>query len=540
MGDARDPAGPLKRRALAAAMAVALGAFPVVAARADRNPDRPPTPPTLVVVIAVDQMRGDYLDRFGAAFTGGLARLIREGAVFTDANQDHGFTETAPGHATLLSGRNPWSTGIIRNSEGVNDTTPLLEVPGPGASPRRFHGTALFDWMHARWPTARALSVSKKDRGAILPVGRSRQAVYWYEGGQFTTSRYYADTLPTWVRDFNQSAVPARAGGRMWTLLLDSSLYPEPDSMPYEGGGRDPVFPHRLPANDSVAARAFPGTPWMDSLTLAFALAGVQHLGLGRSAHPDLLAISLSATDYIGHAFGPDSRELHDQMLRLDRYLGQFLDSLARLRDPRRIVLVLTADHGVTPFPEWSRGHGDPEAGYVDTDSLVRRWRDQLNARAGAGAWIPWTEGGGITLDRAGLAARGVNVDSVIGLMRTDLLAVRGVAQLDTRRSLAAADTSADRFARRWRNALATGVPLELFVTLRPDMFLGRPGGGAQHGQPTDADTHVTLALWGAGIKPGTYRDRVSVADVAPTLASVLGVRPGEPVQGRVLREALR
>src|SRR5438477_13176106 len=160
--------------------------------------------PRLVVVITVDQLRPDYLDRYRSQLTGGLALLLKQGAVFTEAYQDHAVTETAPGHSTILSGRWPAHTGIIRNTVGVQDSTaPLLGISGPGASPARFRGTALFDWLKAVEPGARALSVSGKDRGAILPIGRAKAQVYWYSYGAFTTSHYYANSLPTWLQTFN-------------------------------------------------------------------------------------------------------------------------------------------------------------------------------------------------------------------------------------------------------------------------------------------------------------------------------------------------
>lgn len=466
---------------------------------------------------------------------------MRGGAWFTDAYQDHAMTETAPGHATVLSGRNPNSTGIVRNSEGVTDDTPrgaLLEQLVPGASPWRFRGTALFDWMHARWSTARALSVSRKDRGAILPIGRAKQNVYWYQGGEFTTSHYYRDSLPAWVRSFDVALARALGPGRRWDLLLDPGAYPEPDSEAYEHQGRDYVFPHVLPDDSATLATAIIATPWMDSLTLAFALEGLRQLRLGTGAHPDLLAISLSATDYIGHPYGPDSREIHDQVLRLDRWLGMFLDSLARLRDTSRVIISLTADHGVTSYPEWWNLHGDITAQTVSFAGLVRADSIALAARAGPGRWIRYLDLGMLVMDRAGLARHGVDVDSVVRAIADEVRSYPQVLRVDTPRSLAARDTATDAIARRWRNAVPADLPAELFITLRPHMSWD--GGYAEHGQPSDDDTHVPLILYGPPYRPGTYSGRVSVADIAPTIARVLGIRPGERVQGRVLREALR
>jgi hypothetical protein len=496
---------------------------------------------TLVVHITVDQMRADYLDRWRWQLTGGLARLLRSGAVFTRAYQDHAMTETAPGHATVLSGRNPASTGIVTNAAGVQDTSDagrLLELPGPGASPWRFRGTALFDWIAARYPGARALSISRKDRGAILPVGRARQQVYWYQGGRFTTSRYYADSLPAWVRAFNAGMVAARAPGRRWDLLLPASAYAERDSEPYEWGGRNVTFPHVLPPDTDRAAIAVIATPWMDSLTLALALDGVEQLGLGRGPQPDLLAVSLSATDAVGHGYGPDSREMHDQVLRLDRYLGAFLDSLERLRDPRRILISLTSDHGMTSFPEWSRAHGDPHARRVSVDSVLQAAAGALAMLAGPGGWIHYPDNGLLVMDRAGLAARGVNVDSVVDALADALRSVPGVMRVDTRRTLAAVDTSTDAIGRRWRNVLPEDLPAELMVTLRPhDIWAG--SASAEHGQPSEDDAHVPLIIAGPGVRRGRYTRRVSLVDLAPTLARLLGVRPLERLDGRVLTEAL-
>ncbi len=541
MDEPRDAAGPLRLRP-AAVLLVALAPLAARAA-AGSGPagSQRPAPPTLVIAIVVDQMRGDYLQRFGPQLTGGLRRLAREGAVFTHAYQDHAMTETAPGHATLLSGRYPASTGIARNDEGVGDSAMrLVEAPGPGASPARFQGTQLFDWMQQRWPAARALSVSRKDRSAILMVGRARQVVYWYSAGRFTTSRYYADSLPAWLRDFNRQALAVRAGTAEWPLLRDPSAYTEPDSMPYEHHGRSIAFPHRFPDDSAGRASAFSDSPYIDSLTLALALEGLQRMDLGHGPGPDLLAIGLSQTDYVGHGWGPDSRELHDQILRLDRWIGAFLDSLGRVRDLRRVVLVLSADHGVTPYPEWSQTHGNTEATYPRVDTVLARWRDSLNARWGRANWIRYFDYGMLALNRPGLAAAGADVDSIVASMRRDLERVPGVQRVYTRAMIASPDTTGDWVRVWWHRTVPASSQAELFVALGPGDVFGPGRGSAEHGLATDTDAWVTLAFWGAPFRAGHYAGRVSTVDVAPTLARAIGVTPDSAVQGRVLREALK
>jgi len=500
----------------------------------------PAPKPRLVVVITVDQLRPDYLERYRQQLRGGFAMLLKSGAVFTDAFQDHAVTETAPGHATILSGRWPAHTGISRNFAGVQDqTAPLIGVAGPGASPARFRGTAFFDWLKAANPGARALSISGKDRGAILPIGRAKQQVYWYVGGFFTTSRYYADSLPAWVRVFNGQRVPFRAAGTLWTLFLPERDYPEPDSAAYENQGRDVVFPHRLPTDSGQAALAFIGTQTMDSLTLACALEGVRALQLGGRGATDLLAVSLSTTDYIGHAYGPDSREIHDQVVRLDRYLGWFLEQLFVRYGRNNVLVVLTADHAVTPYPEHSRAFGHPGAGRVSPDTIIQSVNAALDQRAGGGDWLQFESGMLLLPDRAKLVAQGVNVDSVVADAASRLRALPGGARADRPADLTPKDT-ADPVLRRWMHQVPPDGGVELVVTLKPYSIWSVPNLPiAMHGQPSDLDAHVPLIFWGSGIRQGTYGERVNTVDIAPTLARLLGLTAAEPLDGRVLAAAL-
>ncbi|HEY6108557.1 MAG TPA: alkaline phosphatase family protein [Gemmatimonadales bacterium] len=511
------------------------------------GPARPvaPVKPKLVVMITVDQLRSDYLMRWRPQLSGGLAQLLTSGAVFSNAYQDHAITETAPGHSTVLSGRWPAHTGIITNTLGVGDSTaPLLEVRGPGASPRRFRGTEFYDWLVAAQPASRALSVSRKDRGAILPIGTARQDVYWYQDGLFTTSRYYRDSLPPWVRSFNALRLPFRAAGREIGTLLPDSAYAEPDSVPWENGGHDLSFPHRLPTDSNRAAIAYMTTSLMDSLTLAFALAGAEALQLGRRGSTELLAVSLSATDYIGHSFGPDSREIHDQVLRLDRNLGWFLSRLADRYGRDNLLIVLSADHGVTPFPEFSQAHGHPEARWVSVDTLiaaVNQQLDRMTATTTPRGWLDFDTGLLFVKDNGRLAALGIRIDSVLADVTRRLLAVPGVGRVDRPDSLAAADTAADPVARRWRHVIAPEAGIGLVVTL-DDWDAWAYAGGvryAAHGQPSDRDAHVPLIISGKGVRAGTYGARVNTVDIAPTLARLLGLAPLSIPDGRVLGEAL-
>jgi predicted AlkP superfamily pyrophosphatase or phosphodiesterase len=281
----------------------------------------------------------------------------------------------------------------------------------------------------------------------------------------------------------------------------------------------------------------------MDSLTLAFALAGTEVMKLGRRSATDLLAISLSTTDAIGHAFGPDSREIHDQVLRLDRYLGWFLDRLISRYGRDKLLVVLTADHGVTPFAAYLRAHGRPTAQDVAIDTLVGAVNQELDRRLAAPAplgWLRFDSGMLFLLDHGGLAASGLRVDSILAEVARRIRAVSGVARVDFPDSLATADTAADPVARRWLHEVVPDADVALLVTLVDGNSWAYPGGfvPAMHGQPSDRDAHVPLLFCGKGIQPGFYGTRAATVDIAPTLARLLAITPLAVPDGRVLAEA--
>ena len=535
----------LARPLLGAVLAALVALVAPPAAHAQR-----PQRPQLVVLLAVDQLPHDALLRLEPRFTGGLARLLRAGAVFRGLH-DHANTETAPGHSVMLAGRFPRSTGILANEMGIQD--PQVHVLGSrdeGASPWLFRGTTLFDWMRFDTPGSRALSVSRKDRSAILPIGRNDQEVYWYAWESiFTTSSWYADTLPAWVQRFNARRLPQSYAGATWRPLQPEREYRAADSVAFENNGAEFTFPHRLPADPVRAARELREFPMMDEVTLAFALEGVRELKLGAGADTDLLAVSLSTTDAVGHRFGPASREYEDQLLRVDRMLGAFLDTLFAWRDSSRVVLALTSDHGVAPMPAWSRAHGHPAARTVNVERIPGCARcvapayplDAIRARmraagvdtAAIGYWD-----GILLLDRARFAGRPLSPDSVVRDAERALRALPGVLRVDRVASLASRDTVKDAIARRWIHMLPPDLPAELVVTFLPYVTRG-DSARAQHGSPHEYDAAVPVIFWGAPFRPLRPTASARVVDIAPTLAAALGLIPSERLDGRVLEAAL-
>ncbi|MFL5580810.1 MAG: alkaline phosphatase family protein [Gemmatimonadaceae bacterium] len=538
------PLPAVRRAARRAALAACAASLVTLGAARAGTRERPAEPvgapaPTLVVMVTIDQFRADYLERFGPQLTGGLARLVSGGAYFRQAYHDHAITETAPGHATLLSGRFPRSTGIIANELGVDDPqSPLVGGAGVGASPRRFRGSGLADWLHDRDRRSRAVGISAKARSAILPLGRLRGEAYWYVGGSFVTSAYYADTLPDWVRRFNARDLPRRAAGTEWTLLLPPSSYPEPDSVPLEALGQDVVFPHRTPRDSTQAALYVTRTPRMDEILLALALEAVRARSLGAGPQTDLLAVSLTTTDPIGHLYGPDSREVHDQVLRLDRALGTFLDSLFRLRDPARVLVVLSSDHGVAPLPELSARRGvTPVPMRVEMSDVFYNARQKLRAAGGDPDAIDGFLGL-VLMNRKVIEKVGLSPDSLRELVAHDARKTSGILRADRPRDLTRAAAS-DSVARRWTHQLPSDTGVELVLTLAP-YNIWWSDNVASHQTPFGYDTHVPLIFYGPAFRAGRYDEFVRTVDLAPTLAAALGLKPSEKLDGVVLRHALR
>jgi hypothetical protein len=486
---------------------------------------------TLVVMLTIDQLRADYLERFQDDLNRGFSRLMSRGAYFTDAHHDHAITETAPGHATLLSGRFPRSTGITRNIAGVNTSQyPLLVGTGAGAAPFRMRGSTLFDWLRAAYPQARALSVSAKDRSAILPVGRERQDVYWYtDDGYFTTSTWYRSALPAWVAAFNDRGLARAYAGTLWDLTAGVA-FTEPDSVPYERGGRNFTYPHRFTTNPDSIGVQVRYSPMVDELTAQFAWRGFRELDLGRGPGIDLLAISFSGTDYVGHTYGPESREIHDNMVRLDRVLGAFLDSLYAARDSTRVVFALSSDHGVQKIPEM---HGGVRVvmrpAMVAARALVRRFGGDTTA-------IDF-ESGGFFIENEALAA-GLTARMLTDSFMVAARKVNGVMRVEQFSALAKLDTLTDPIARRWVHMFPRDLEPTAVVTLRPGSIYS--GNVATHGTPHPEDSHVPLLFVGEPFAKGRHEGFVRTVDLAPTLARALGIRPRERLDGRVLENAFK
>jgi predicted AlkP superfamily pyrophosphatase or phosphodiesterase len=535
-----------------------LAAFAIGAAIA--APARGQETVRLVLVMVVDQLARE---RVGADLPGGLGRLVREGRVYTEAVLDHAMTETCPGHATVLTGRHPSHAGIPGNrfldpEEGtsvycVADSATAARVLGGerGRSPRNLRASTLGDWMKSADPASRVFSVSGKDRAAITLAGHSPDAAYWFHPvGEigFTTSRYYLDRLPGWVRAFNGhdppedgflSRIPST-----WDHLADAGGSPQrPDDFSGESDQYRRTSGHPLRDEDleEFAARLV-ASPFLDEASLDFATALVREEGLGRGSSPDLLAISFSAMDYVGHLYGPYSHESRDALRRLDLAMGRFLDFLERELGPGSILVVLTADHGVLPLPEWLEQTGGSRCPVKGGRVGVRRLGLRLMAKlhwefsplfSFPREWVTFA-GFQLRVDRSLASRHGVAVEDVIAATRRILEAEPAIAKVWTPEQI---ERGEDEFARLYRNSFDPERSGDLVVQIAPTCLVSPFDEGTSHGTPYLYDRAIPLIFWGTGIEGGRVPGTARTVDIAPTLARRLGVAPPAALDGQPLFE---
>lgn len=541
--------------------------------------------PRLILLIVVDQFRYDYLERFGDLFgENGLKRLMRDGASWVNANYDHMQTLTAPGHATMMTGAYPAETGIIGNEwpdrttgkrvTSVSDDNAKSIGGNPNewaSSPRRLMTSTLGDELRlATNDRSRVIGISLKDRSAILPAGRHANAAYWFStsSGNMVSSTYYFNQLPTWVTTFNSTRPADIYFGAKWERLLPESEYLKragPDSPPWEDIGRVPgdtnAFPHVITGGATKPGGAFYGaldySPFANDILVSFAQLALTNEQLGQDDDPDVLSVSLSANDYVGHRYGPYSQEVMDAALRVDRQIGALLDFVQTKVGLSNTTVIFTADHGMAPIPEHADALGlngsrlkpsdildairsaikvryNPQQKTPDptTDYILRY--DDMGTMRDAFA------NGNVYFNYAALKRDNVNLDEIEEVAGEAALRVPGLVRYFTRSQLQRGETSiTDPIERRAVHGFYPTRSGDLVVIAAPFKYITEYVITATHGAPYTYDTHVPLIIMGAGLVPGRYFEQASPADIAPTLAALMGIQPPSNVTGRVLIEAL-
>ncbi len=515
--------------------------------------------PRLVLFVSVDQMHAEYLEHFAPLFKGGFKRILDQGAVFSNAYYRHSNSETGPGHSVLLSGRHASSSGIIANEwydpilkRWMNVVSDPVQQPlgGPGraASPANFLAVTVGDLLKQSSPASKVVGVSLKDRSAILMSGRRADAAYWYEAraGRFITSTYYRHEVPAWLEAWNAEGRVDALYGKTWQRLLpDAAVYEKyagPDAVEGEWDRKDTVFPHAIrgAAKSDAFYDDLRRTPFADELTLDVALRALDAYELGTDDATDVLAVGFSATDVVGHTYGPDSQEMMDQLLRLDATLGRLLDEVDKRVGPGRVLFGLSADHASMPLVEVLQAQGKP-AKRVGSDDVEKPVREAL-ARAfpGAGELVAAYDEPHIYLDLERVARAGLKRAAVEDVVRKAMLATGLVERVLTHADLMGDPPPNDPQYALFRNSFFAPRSPHLIAQLKPYVYMDdHYSGGTGHGSVYDYDRHVPVVFMGAGVKPGRYAERCGPEDIAPTLSRLLGLDYALESDQRVLSEAL-
>ena len=495
--------------------------------------------PKLIVVIVIHQFRGDYLERYRDQFgDGGFRTFLDRGAYFTDCNYDYANTRTGPGHATLFTGTYTSGHGIVANewwdplkkkrvTSVQDDATKLVGVTStaPGASPHNLMSDTLGDELKlATGGKSRVFAISLKDRASVLPTGFSGDAAYWIDAksGAWITSTYYRSDLPEWARNFNGSHRTDKYWNREWK-----------DS---EGNVLGSTAPRKSKdGNPAGFYEVIGSTPFANDYQFEFAKELILYEKLGAGPATDLLTISLSANDILGHRVGPDSPAMRAMALELDRQLAEFIAFLGHQVGLANIWMALSADHGIAPLPEFAKSLRLPAANLND-DEMRKQINSLLSKKyAKAADYV-------LDLD---YPMAWLNEEAFAGQREADAESDAGEAMKQaaftgyyTKSQLAHGETPDTEMGRRYAHSYSPYGSWYVMGIPRP--FQVGAGSGTDHATPFTYDTHVPLAFYGLAFQPGTYRTHAEPADLAVTLASLLGINAPTHATGRVLTEALQ
>jgi len=516
--------------------------------------------PKLIVGIVVDQMRVDYLTRYESKFgEGGFKKLIKGGYFNKNANFNFVPTYTGPGHASIFTGSVPRVNGIISNDwydkkTGKNmycaqdeTVTTVGSTSNAGKmSPRNMLTTTIGDEMRlATNMQAKVIGISQKDRASILPAGQTANAAYWYDGsnGAFITSTFYMQKLPLWVSAFNDKKLPEKYLSQDWTTLLPIASYSEslPDDNAFEGlfkGESKPVFPHKLAElkEKNKGLNMIRATPFGNTLTKDFALEAIKNEQLGADAVTDLLSVSFSSTDYVGHQYGINAIETEDTYLRLDKDLEELINYLEKNIGKDNFVIFLTADHGGAHNAAYLQSLKVP-AGLIDEKGIEDAMKAHLKEVFGDTLVMSFSNQQ-FFLNHTTLAKNKLKLKEVTMEAARFALTLEGVANAYSLYDVIASSQSNDVALSRIYMGFNDVRSGDVILNYLP-AYLDYGKTGTTHGAAYSYDTHVPLLWYGWKINQGSSYEPVNISDIAPTLSSFLDISfpngcVGKPIGGLV------
>ncbi|RPD99930.1 alkaline phosphatase family protein [Aureibaculum marinum] len=517
--------------------------------------------PKLVIGIVVDQMRYDYLTRFYNKYgEGGFKRLLNSGYNFENAHYNYIPTYTAVGHTSIYTGTTPSNHGIIGNNwydkaakEYIycvddNDFNTVGAKKGGKKSPRRLMSTTIGDELKmAQNRRGKVIGVSIKDRSAILPAGHAADAAYWFEGGddgKFITSTYYMDNLPKWVQNFNKNGKAKKYINSTWSTLYNIDSYTESiaDNNPYEGlfkGKETPTFPYNLKKlkKENNNYSLLSATPFGNSIVKDFAQAAIVGEKLGQTDNvTDFLAVSFSSTDYVGHKFGVDSKEVQDTYLRLDKDLADFFDFLDKKVGKNNYTLFLTADHAAVQVPSYLETLKIP-AGYFDSKTFKSKVNAFLLEKYKSEDLMENFSNFQIFLNKDKIKELKLDANEIAQNLADELINYDGIYKVVTARTM-----QTTNFTEGIMHLLQNGYNQKYSgdVLLIPNpATISYSKTGSTHGSGYNYDTHIPIIFYGKGIKHGASKGHVNVIDIAPTISSLLEVTFPNTNTGKVLEQVI-
>jgi predicted AlkP superfamily pyrophosphatase or phosphodiesterase len=507
-----------------------------------------PPKPKLVVGIVVDQMAYEFLYRYQDAYgAGGFKKLLKGGYSCENTNYSYIPTYTGPGHASIYTGSVPAINGIVSNDwydKSINQfmyVTSDSSVRGVGTisplsnqSPRNMLTTTIGDMLKlSDQQHSKVIGLALKDRGAILPAGHSANS--------WVTSTFYMDSLPKWVQDFNATKPAEKYLNQNWNLYLPKESYRNAtaDSVSWEAvniGEPGSQFPHYL--NFTGNSEIIKGTPFGNSITKEFAEAIIKNEKMGKGNYTDFLCLSFSSTDYVGHGYGPHSMETEDTYLRLDNDLSEFISYLDANIGKDNYLLFLTADHGVSPVPQYLQSLKIP-AGTKTELQMTADMEAYLDKELGNQNWIITYTNQQVYLNEALLDSMKMEKEEIFGHLKKYVLQMDGIANI-----FLIDDISNFSYPAELKEKMINGIypkrSGDIQIVYEPYWFDAYRPTGTTHGSHYAYDTHVPLVWYGWKIKPGVNYSEVFVTDIAPTLAAFLKISEPNGCVGNVIEGLMK
>ena len=514
-----------------------------------------PGRPKLVVGIVIDQMRYDYISKYYSKFSeNGFKKLIKQGFSCKNTNYNYSPTYTGPGHASIYTGTTPAFHGIVGNDWFVRNTNrptyvtddPTVQTVGDGSekagkmSPRNLLASTIGDELRLYSNLkSKVISIALKDRAAILPGGHLSTGSYWFDSGtgNFISSTFFMKELPGWVNDFNAQHLAGKYLSKPWNTLLPIAQYTESasDDNPYEGlypGETKPVFPHNLPGmyskNDYGIIRS---TPFGNSITKDIALAAIKGENLGKGDFTDLLAISFSATDYVGHKMGPQSVEIEDTYLRLDRDIAEILTYLDKNYGKDNVLLFLTADHAAAYVPAQLTDN-QLNSGYFNSKVFLNFLNDYLKIKYSDSTFVSFAINNEIYLNHSTIRQKNLILKDVEDEIATFSTTYNGIANAYTGYQLNG-EVLKSKSATLIQNGYNIKRSGDVALMFEPAWLEEAIPTGTTHGSTYTYDTQVPLLWYGWKIQSGYSSEAVDITDIAPTIASLLNIMPPNACIGK-------